>query len=49
MGGSCYEQLGDAPAPSDREFPPLDNFYPVQSEGGGGAAGALLFELDGKG
>ena len=29
MGGSCFEQLGDAPSPGDRELPELDNFFPV--------------------
>ena len=50
MGGSCFEQLGDAPSASDRELPELDNFYPVQSEGGGGGVGGdrNLFDLDGK-
>ena len=51
MGGSCFEQLGDRPSPSDREFPALDNFYPVQSDGGAGGVGGGtdLFEADGNG
>ena len=51
MGGSCFEQLGDAPSPGDRELPELDNFYPVQSQPCSSAAsfdGGALFELDGQ-
>jgi hypothetical protein len=32
MGGSCFEQLGAAPAPSDRELHELDNFWPLHAQ-----------------
>ena len=59
MGGSCFEQLGEAPSEADRELAELDNFYPVQTArrgpawrpaaGAGAAATAQLFVLGGKG
>jgi len=55
MGGSCFEQLGAAPAPSDRELHELDNFWPLhaqspqqQSAAAAAGTGGGLFELDGK-